>query len=243
MTSPDAEQPLLLVSPSEKNILLLVETAKLALASYDLPAGRQELEKKQIQSGNHPDIFTIIGENNTVYMKHIEALKPLLSHRAKKRLVIIPHADHILSEGTSALLKVLEEPSSATRFLLGAQSQRGIIPTLRSRCRVLFVGGKIAADVSIHTDALLQQLSELRRPDSFSEEDLRNVALLIHHMAKEGIASGALFRVAKRLKDYYKIAAIPGGNTKLAADILLASLANLRNTVLYANHTSRSNIS
>lgn len=238
VASPHAEQPLLLISSSDTAIFSFAEIAKLALVSTDLPAGRQVLEKKQIQSGNHPDIFTVTGENNRIYVKHIEALKPLLVHRAKKRIVIIPHADQILTQAASALLKVLEEPSISTRFLLGAKSKRSILPTIRSRCRVIFAAKEAQEEGTVDTKALLTRLSGMRKPDPFSEEDLQDIARLIHTLALEGDSSSAVFQVAMRLRDYYKTATVTGGNTKLAADILLASLANLRNTVVYVNHTS-----
>lgn len=231
VASPHAEQPLLLISSSDTVIFSFAEIAKISLAST-------EAEKKQIQSGNHPDIFTITGENNRIYIKHIEALKPLLVHRAKKRIVIIPHADQILTQAASALLKILEEPSISTRFLLGAKSKRAILPTIRSRCRVLFAAQETQEEDIIDTKALLHKLSGMRKPEPFSEEELQGIARLIHTLALDGQSNPALFQVALRLRDYYKTATTTGGNTKLAADILLASLANLRNTVVYVNHTS-----
>ncbi len=231
VASSHAEQPLLVISSSEKTILECIETAKLTLAITDN-------EKKQVQSNNHPDIFTITGEKDRIYMKDIEAFKPLLAHRARKRLVLIPHTDQILPEAASALLKILEEPSVSTRFLLGATSKRGILPTIRSRCRIVFAGDTIAEDSAIDTEEFLHRLSGLRKAEPFSEQDLQDIARLVHRLALTATASPALFRVSQRLRDYYKTASVPGGNTKLAADILLASLAELRNTVVYVNHTS-----
>ncbi|OGY30759.1 MAG: hypothetical protein A3C02_03180 [Candidatus Andersenbacteria bacterium RIFCSPHIGHO2_02_FULL_45_11] len=231
VTSSSAEQPLLVISASQQSVLDHIETAKRAL-------GATEQEQKQIASGNHPDIFTIVGEKNRIYIKDIEALKPLLAHKARKRLVLIPHADQLLPEAASALLKILEEPSPSTRFLLGAKNKRGILPTIRSRCRVIFAGKEMAKDSTINTDEFLTRLSGLRKADPFSEEELEGITRLVHGLAQSGTATPALLRVSQRLRDYYKTASIPGGNTKLAADILLASLANLRNTISYVNHTS-----
>lgn len=231
VVSDSAEQPLLLISSSQQRILEYIKTAKHALAITPQ-------EQKQITSGNHPDIFTIIGEKNRIYVKDIEALKPLLAHKARKRLVLIPHADQILPAAASALLKILEEPSPSTRFLLGTKNKRSILSTIRSRCRVLFVGEETNQATSINTDEFLTRLSGLRKADPFSDEELQDIARLVHSLARAGTATPALLRVSQRLKDYYKTASIPGSNTKLAADILLASLAELRNTISYVNHTS-----
>lgn len=229
--SPNTEQPLLLVSSSRDRIAELIGVAKTAFASTPQ-------EAKQIVSGNHPDVFTLEGEKGRIYVKDIQALTPLLRHRAQKRLVIIPAAHTILPDAASALLKILEEPSTSTRFFLGSTSTRGILPTIRSRCRVVFAASDIQREDTTTIDELLSTVANLRTAGPFSGEELHSIFLLIHHLAQEGKVTPALVQASRQLRDYYKTAAVPGGNTKLAADILLASLANLRNTILYANHTS-----
>ncbi|MFM7027967.1 MAG: DNA polymerase III subunit delta' [Chakrabartia sp.] len=62
------------------------------------------------------------------------ATKPSLSAR---RVVVIDDADALEISAANALLKRLEEPPPGTIFLLVAQSAGRLLPTIRSRCRVL----------------------------------------------------------------------------------------------------------
>ncbi|MEK7556622.1 MAG: hypothetical protein AAB538_01460, partial [Patescibacteria group bacterium] len=63
-----------------------------------------------------------------------------------------------------------------------------------------------------------------RRP--LTEEELTYIGQVIDvHLARGGNV-GPIYRALLRLRDYYKIRAA-GGNEKLAADVLLASLLEL----------------
>ncbi len=53
------------------------------------------------------------------------------------RIVIVDPADDLNIHSANALLKFLEEPPARTVFLIVAQTPRGLLPTIRSRCQVL----------------------------------------------------------------------------------------------------------
>ncbi|HLS19108.1 MAG TPA: DNA polymerase III subunit delta', partial [Paracoccaceae bacterium] len=53
------------------------------------------------------------------------------------RVVIIDSADEMNRNAANALLKFLEEPPAATIFLLISHAPSGLLPTIRSRCRML----------------------------------------------------------------------------------------------------------
>lgn len=60
--------------------------------------------------------------------------RPTLGER---RAVIIDPADHLEPNAANALLKSLEEPPVGTFFLLVAHQPERLLPTIRSRCRML----------------------------------------------------------------------------------------------------------
>lgn len=62
------------------------------------------------------------------------------SHRHGNRVVIISPAESMNLAAANSLLKILEEPPSGVYFILVSSSWRRLIPTLRSRCRVLKFG-------------------------------------------------------------------------------------------------------
>ena len=68
------------------------------------------------------------------------ALKRFLQRSAADgghRVVIVDAADELNPSAANAILKVLEEPPAATTFLLVAHAPARLLPTIRSRCRVL----------------------------------------------------------------------------------------------------------
>jgi DNA polymerase III subunit delta' len=72
------------------------------------------------------------------------ALAPSLSGR---RVVLIDAADQFEVEAANALLKSLEEPAQGTIFILISHSPGRLLPTIRSRCRVLRFSALSAEDM------------------------------------------------------------------------------------------------
>ena len=59
------------------------------------------------------------------------------SHRHGNRVIVIDPADLMNVSAANSLLKILEEPTSNTYFLLVSSRWRVLLPTLRSRCSQL----------------------------------------------------------------------------------------------------------
>tara|TARA_R110002094_G_scaffold221377_1_gene195805 strand:- start:2432 stop:3547 length:1116 start_codon:yes stop_codon:yes gene_type:complete len=86
-----------------------------------------------------------------------------------RRVVIIDDADEMNVNAANALLKMLEEPPARATLLLLSHQPSGLLPTIRSRCRVLRLGtlasdqmadALAASDVAIEGDpAALAELS------------------------------------------------------------------------------------
>ena len=88
---------------------------------------------------NHPD-FRMLEPEGEVGVEQIRNLiaglnfKPLLGAH---KVCIINNTESLSQQALNALLKTLEEPSSSTIIILIAKSRRPL-PTLESRCQVLF---------------------------------------------------------------------------------------------------------
>lgn len=220
--SPDAEQPILAISHSEKQ---LEELCAFAI--------ERALPGKQSASGNHPDAIIIRAEKNTISVKDIRAFKATISSKptSGKRMICIPHAEQLLPESANMLLKTLEESGTSTRFLLGAPAKRSVLTTIKSRCVLVPLTRDEILDETANVPELLATYSTIRPTGAYTEEELNDIARLMHAYTAQYGSNPQLARMAMRLKEYYKTASIPGGNIKLASDILLASLAELRNTV------------
>lgn len=59
------------------------------------------------------------------------------SHRQANRVILITAAEAMQAAAANALLKILEEPPSSVYFILVSSRQKILLPTLRSRCRVV----------------------------------------------------------------------------------------------------------
>lgn len=62
------------------------------------------------------------------------------SHRHGRRIVILQPAEAMNPAAANALLKILEEPPASVCFLLISHAWRNLLPTIRSRCRVVTFG-------------------------------------------------------------------------------------------------------
>ncbi len=228
--SAEGQQPILLISHSRKLREELSAFAKrVAVCEKEIPCGVCNA-CKQSDANAHPDTMSIIGEKDRIRVKDISALRTILVNTSTKRVVCIPHAEDLLPEAANALLKTLEEPTKNTRFLLCAPSKRSVLPTIQSRCNIVSLNSLDETEAAFSSEELLRKLSDMRPAEPFQEDELLEISHLVHQMTLEKGVTPALFKVSLRLRDYYKTASFSGGNTKLAADILLASLANLRNT-------------
>lgn len=175
-----------------------------------------------------PEQLTVAADEKTMTIKSIRAALEASQHTslAGGRVVIIEEAAKLTAPAANALLKMLEEPSTATRWLLATRWPRRLLPTIRSRCELVRLPA-LPAQEEVATPALLTQplLERLasRQGDSFTTEELRALSHTLGSILRQHGPSPELKRALMRLRDYHFIAA-QRGNTKLAQDVLLASL-------------------
>lgn len=90
--------------------------------------------------GNHPDIEIFATEGISIKVDDIRDLVARGSWGASIspfRVVVIEDCDRITESAANALLKSIEEPGSQTIWLLCAPSIDEVLPTIRSRCRLV----------------------------------------------------------------------------------------------------------
>ena len=152
---------------------------------------------KLIISGGHPDLLTIEREydeaksrfKETVAVDQIRKVNPfmhLTPFMGGKRIVLIDDADTMNNASQNALLKVLEEPPANAILILIAHRPGALMPTVRSRCRMIDFEPLAREDF----DALLEnQTSDL--------DALYNIAGGSIGMAQRLMADGALKSLEK----------------------------------------------
>jgi DNA polymerase-3 subunit delta' len=107
---------------------------------------------RRIDRGVHSDIIVIQpGDSGSIKIEEIRAVVASAGYRpfeARRRVVIIDDADAMVTQAQSALLKTLEEPPSASVFLLVSSMPDALLATVRSRCPRLRFGAMAPAEVA-----------------------------------------------------------------------------------------------
>jgi len=92
----------------------------------------------RIARGVYPDVLLIEpGENGSIKIEPVRDVVDRASFRpfeGRRRVVIFDEADALVAAAQNALLKTLEEPPSASMFILITARPDSLLPTVRSRC-------------------------------------------------------------------------------------------------------------
>jgi DNA polymerase-3 subunit delta' len=127
---------------------------------------------KLVDAGSHPDMRWLKREENdrgnlnrNIKVEQIRELGEFMSLSAALspwRVAVIDTVDDLESSGANALLKMLEEPPPNTLFFLISNAPGRLLPTIRSRCRMLHFEG---LDDDAMTSILETHSPELSAPE------------------------------------------------------------------------------
>ena len=167
----------------ELNSKLLNESSK-PFHSYLLISGssRYLIDQAKAFSSNllfnsndilqHPDIRVVSSENiNTLGVDDIrrvindESIYPI---EGKYKIFIFPPTKSLTEEASNALLKTLEEPSKSNIFIITSNGRhwshskddsiKNILPTLKSRCRTLYIDDEYTYTYNFEFDDIVNFL-------------------------------------------------------------------------------------
>lgn len=94
---------------------------------------------RRIKDLIYPDFIIIQPQGKFIKVDQIRELKKKLAlkpHEAKKRIILIQHAQLLRQESANALLKIMEEPPKNTHFILTCENISMVLPTIKSRCHI-----------------------------------------------------------------------------------------------------------
>lgn len=95
---------------------------------------------QQVLAGTHPDVSILSTNKVTIGIDEVRELimtSEQMPSTSRWRVIIIEDVDRMLERTTNVLLKEIEEPAEHTIWLLCAPSAQDVLPTIRSRTRVL----------------------------------------------------------------------------------------------------------
>ena len=109
---------------------------------YDLIENKINSENKSfklLQNNSHPNFYLIdlLAEKKNI---DVAQIRGMISYTNKStfnnqdRFIMIDNVEYLNKNSINALLKIIEEPNENIYFILIANSQKNILPTLKSRC-------------------------------------------------------------------------------------------------------------
>lgn len=166
-----------------------------------LPADVKERAKPRAEWDPDAPLSRNIAIEQVRLLQALFATAPSLSRR---RVVLIDAIDDLERPAANALLKSLEEPPQGTIFLLVSHAPGRLLPTIRSRCRLLrFVAlddDAMAAAIRQHDDTLSQpKIDELvkvgdgsvGRALRLASQDIGRIEDMLGTIARDGDPTNA----------------------------------------------------
>ena len=95
---------------------------------------------RDVMSGSHPDVIRLATDKLLITMDEVKELigqaqrRPWTGHW---RVLLVEDADRMVERTTNVLLKSIEEPPPQTVWILCTPSADDVLPTIRSRCRLV----------------------------------------------------------------------------------------------------------
>lgn len=113
-----------------------------------------------VKAGNHPDFIIVKPQisgkkikNFKISSEQIKKIKNqlnLASHQGGYQVIIIKQGDLLSNQTQNSLLKILEEPLPKQIFILTADSEKGLLSTIVSRCQKIKLTFRSPAQIQNH---------------------------------------------------------------------------------------------
>ena len=104
-----------------------------------------------VLAGSHADVRVVRTERLSIGVKDVRDLvrsAALAPVGRRWQIIIVEDADRLTEHSYNALLKAIEEPAPRTVWMLCAPTVEDVLPTIRSRCRLVTLTTPTADDVA-----------------------------------------------------------------------------------------------
>jgi len=122
-------------------------------------------ECRTVLKGSHADVNVIRTEKLSIGVDEVRDLvrRAALAPVGRRwQIMIVEDADRLTDQACNALLKAIEEPTPRTVWMLCAPTVEDVLPTIRSRCRLLTLTTPSTPDVAaflVRTDGVAEGLA------------------------------------------------------------------------------------
>jgi DNA polymerase-3 subunit delta' len=104
-----------------------------------------------VLAGSHADVRLVRTERLSIGVKDVRDLvrsAALAPVGRRWQIIVVEDADRLTEHSYNALLKAIEEPADRTVWMLCAPTVEDVLPTIRSRCRLVTLTTPTADDVA-----------------------------------------------------------------------------------------------
>ncbi|KAB5606045.1 DNA polymerase III subunit delta' [Bifidobacterium jacchi] len=150
----------------------------------------------QVLAGTHPDVIALDTDKVTIGIDQVRDLigvSEQMPSTAPWRIIIIEDVDRMLERTTNVLLKEIEEPAERTIWMLCAPGAQDVLPTIRSRTRIVNLA--VPSDRQVAAFLMNQVNPGLPAKDRFDE----HVAARAARLAEGHIGVAKLYATDERV--------------------------------------------
>lgn len=121
---------------------------------------------RTVVAGSHADVAVVRTQRLSIGVDQVRDLvrRSALAPAGRGwQILIVEDADRLTDQAFNALLKAIEEPTDRTVWMLCAPSVSDVLPTIRSRCRLVTLSTPAVADVAAfleRSDGVVPALAE-----------------------------------------------------------------------------------
>lgn len=108
-------------------------------------------ECRTVLGSSHADVALVRTEKLSIGVKEVRDLvrRAALTPMGKRwQILVVEDADRLTEQACNALLKAIEEPNGRTVWMLCAPTVEDVLPTIRSRCRLVTLSTPTTEDVA-----------------------------------------------------------------------------------------------
>jgi DNA polymerase-3 subunit delta' len=119
---------------------------------------------RKTELGIHPDVISAGEDGKDITVSTVRTLRAdayIRPNEAPRKVYLLYRAEHMNPSAQNALLKLLEEGPAYAAFLLVAENELALLPTVRSRCELIRTAGPEEQGESAELEEKAVELAQL----------------------------------------------------------------------------------
>jgi DNA polymerase-3 subunit delta' len=145
---------------------------------------------KLLQNNSHPNFYLI---DLLIEKKSIDVgqIREMINYTNKStfnnmaRFILIDNVENLNKNSVNALLKIIEEPNENVFFILISNSEKNILPTLKSRCLTFKINLTFSNSIDISNSILKKNVLEFINYDLLSYYNSPGEIISLFNFAEE----------------------------------------------------------